>query len=118
MPRLVPGRHGEQRILPRRHRKSIERDAVPPSVVDDMALSTSVRVDNGNASDVPPFVNALRRFQLGCWNRGSTFGALSSMNTEIAQSRTSGPVGAPSAAVRFATPDVFELARVCQKASS
>ena len=62
-----------------------------------------MRVSNGNAV-IPPPGEALRMFQLGCWNRGSTFGALSSMNTEIAQSRSSGAGDVPSASVRFAMP--------------
>src|SRR5581483_386209 len=80
--------------------------------------SDSGRVASGNAIDVPLMVMMLRMFQLGCKKRGSTFGALSSMKTDTAQSRSSELGGAPSTLVRLATPVVVELTRLNQNVFS
>src|SRR5690348_2623750 len=86
--------------------------------VDELVLSDRRCVSSGKASEVPPFVIALRKFQLGCWNRGSMFAALSSRKTEMAQSRSHGYGDPPSAAVRFARPVVDEFTSLNQNALS
>ena len=64
--RLSSARHGQKRILIVRDGESEERDAISGHEGRRCVLSASRRVSSGNANDVPPFVNALRRFQLGC----------------------------------------------------
>src|SRR5512143_1047003 len=80
--------------------------------------STNVLVTSGNGVDVPAPVMTLRRFQLACWKRASSPTALSSANTEMAQSRNKAYGVVPSAAVRFAIPAVFELTRLNHSAPS
>src|SRR5512138_406123 len=80
--------------------------------------STNVLVTSGNGVDVPAPVITLRRFQLVCWKRGSSPAALSSANTETAQSRNNAYGVVPSAEVRFAIPAVFELTKLNQSAPS
>src|SRR5262252_11244679 len=81
-------------------------------------LSDKMCVKSGNAVDAPPPVSTLRAFHDGCKYRGSTFGALSSVNTEIAQSCSIVDGDAPNALVRFAMPLVCEFTRLNQNAFS
>src|SRR5215472_16301361 len=81
-------------------------------------LSDKTRVRSGNAVEVPPLVRMLLAFHEGCRYRGSTFGALSSRNTEVAQSCSIDDGDTPNELVRFAMPLVCEFTRLNQNAFS